>query len=91
MKKVKKEKIVAWSHKATSRAALAIRELQKTKARQSILAKKSKMLQDIIFKEGGGAAHGIRAAIRRQEATSKWRMVRTAARDYIVLLDDKAA
>lgn len=83
----KSAKPLAWSYKATAEAAWAIDQLRRVRAKQADLAKKAALLQETIIKERGGMAHGVRAAIRHQSASSKMRLVRTKARDYVVLLD----
>lgn len=81
------KKPLAWSYRATAEAARAIKKLQRVKLEQARLAKQAAELQATIIREGGGAAHGVRAAIRHQSASCKMRLVRTKARDYVVLLD----
>lgn len=81
-----KKQAPAWSRPATVKASLAIRELQKVRDRQKILAKKSAMLQQIIIEEGGGQAHGVRAAIRHKGASAAMRLVRSKARTFVVFL-----
>lgn len=84
------KKPLAWSHRATAEAQRAIKKLQGVKLAQARLAKQAVELQATIIREGGGAAHGVRAAIRHQSASAKMRLVRTKARDYVVFLDEKA-
>lgn len=83
----KPKKSPVWSQPASIKAALAIRELKKLKDRQKILAKKSALLQKIIIEEGGGQAHGVRAAVRHRKASSCMRMVRTNARTFVTFLE----
>lgn len=83
----KKPKELAWSHRASPAASVAISELKKVKAQQAILSKKSALLQRIIVKEGGGAAHGVRAAVRHQDGYTGMRKVSRKPRDYVLLLE----
>lgn len=84
MAKAKKPR--SWSHPATPRAAIAIAELLKVREQQAILAKKSAFLQQIVMQEGGGAACGVRAAVRHQNGGSSWRRITLKERDYVVFL-----
>lgn len=86
-KEPKAKKPPVWSFPATPKASVAIRELQKVKEQQAILAKKSALLNEIIVKEGGGAAHGVRAAIRHQAASSKYRLVTVKERRFVTFLE----
>lgn len=86
-KDAKPKKPPVWSHQATPAAAVAIRELRKVRKQQALLAKKAALLNDLIVKEGGGAAHGVRAAIRHQSASSKYRLVTVKARTYVTFLE----
>lgn len=83
----KEKKPPVWSQPATCKAALAIRELKKLKDQQALLAKKSKLLQGIIIAEGGGQAHGVRAAIRHQQASERRTIVRKKASTSVVFLE----
>lgn len=83
----KEKKPPVWSQPASVKAALAIRELKKLKEQQKILAKKSALLQQIIIDEGGGQAHGVRAAIRHQKASRVTRVVTTKARTFVAFLE----
>lgn len=91
MKASKPKKPPAWSQPATCKASLAIRELRKLKSQQEILRKKSALLQKIIIDEGGGQAHGVRAAIRHTKASRVVRTVVTKARTYVQFLDEATA
>lgn len=92
MKANKKEKKPpVWSQPASIKAALAIRELKKLKVQQKILAKKSALLQQIIIDEGGGQAHGVRAAVRHTKASRKVRTVITKARTFVAFLEPVTA
>lgn len=83
----KEKKPPVWSQPASMKAALAIRELRKLQEQRAILAKKSALLQQIIIDEGGGQAHGVRAAIRHTKASTCIRTVRTKARTYVTFLE----
>jgi len=83
-KKEKKEP--AWSHRASPKASVAIRELQKVREQQALLTKKAALLQELIVKEGGGFAHGVRAAVRHQRASERRTIVRTKERTYVTFL-----
>ena len=83
----KTKKPPVWSQPASPKAALAIRELRKLKDQQRIMAKKASLLQQIIIDEGGGQAHGVRAAIRHTEASERRRIVKTKARTFVVFLE----
>jgi hypothetical protein len=83
----KPKKPPVWSQPASTKAALAIRELKKLKEQQAILTKKSALLQQIIIAEGGGQAHGVRAAIRHQHASERRTIVRTKARTFVTFLE----
>lgn len=87
-KKARPKKPPAWSHEASPRAAVAIAQLLWVKKEQAILAKKSALLQQIVIQEGGGAACGVRAAIRHQHARAAWRFVRVKERTLVVLLPE---
>ena len=87
----KEKKPPVWSQPASVKAALAIRELKKLKDQQKILAKKSALLQQIIIDEGGGQAHGVRAAVRHQKASTVTRTVRTKARTFVAFLESVTA
>ena len=89
-KQKKPKKPPVWSHQASVKAALAIRELKKLKDQQALMAKKAKLLQSIIIAEGGGQAHGTRAAIRQTKASSCMRLVRTSARTFVQFLEPTA-
>ena len=91
MRAAKKPKTPAWSQPATPRAAVAIAELLKVRKEQAILSKKSMLLQQIIIDEHGGAAHGVRASIRRQRAGASWRLVRTKERHFVTFLKGESA
>lgn len=82
----KEKKPPVWSQPASVKAALAIRELKKLKDQQKILVKKSALLQQIIIEEGGGQAHGVRAAVRHTSASRKVRTVITKARTFVTFL-----
>ena len=86
--KEKKPREIPWSFAATAACSVAIRELKRVKEQQAILSKKSKLLQEIIICEGGGKAHGIRAALRHQKGGTRWRQVTTKERDFVVFLKD---
>jgi hypothetical protein len=83
----KTAKPLAWSHKATPEAARAMKQLRRVRAQQALLAEQSKQLQEVIIKDGGGMAHGMRAAIHHQSGGQRWRMVTIKARDNVVLLE----
>lgn len=87
----KEKKPPVWSQPASVKAALTIRELRKLKAQQEILRKKPALLQQIIIDEGGGQAHGVRAAIRRQKASERRTVVRTKARTFVAFLEAATA
>lgn len=90
-KEKKPKKPPVWSQPATCKASLAIRELRKLKEQQKILTKKSALLQKIIIDEGGGQAHGVRAAVRHQKASVQTRVVRVKARTFVQFLDEVKA
>lgn len=83
----KEKKPPVWSQPASVKAALAIRELKKLKEQQKILVKKSALLQQIIIDEGGGQAHGVRAAVRHQKAAVHHRVVKVKARTFVAFLE----
>lgn len=84
----KPKKTPAWSHKASPRAAVAIAQLLRVKEEQTILARKSALLQQMVIQEGGGTACGVRAAIRHQHAREVWRIVRVKERTSVVFLKE---
>lgn len=86
VKNVKPPKPVAWSKPATSRCSVAVSELMKVRAEQQLLAKKAKLLRDMIIEEGGGKAHGVRVAIRHQSAFRGMMMVSRKASVSVVFL-----
>lgn len=85
-KSPKTPKPPVWSFTATARCSVAIRELLRVREKQAILNKQAKLLQEMIVKEGGGQAHGVRAAVRHQRAGSATRHVTWKARDYVSFL-----
>ncbi len=87
-KKQRPKKPPAWSHEASPRAAVAIAQLIHGKKEQALLARKSALLQQIVIQEGGGAACGVRAAIRHQHAYEVRHLVRVKERTLIVLLPE---
>ena len=87
MKKTKPKKPPVWSHKATTRCSVAIRELLAAKKKYAVILKKMALLQSIIVQEGGGLAHGVRAAIRHQRASIKYRRVTVKERSYVIFLE----
>lgn len=85
----KPKKPLAWSHKATPRCAVAIRELLRMKREYALVLKKMGLLQSIIIKEGGGAAHNVRAAIRHQNGSISYRRIKVKEREYVAILEAK--
>lgn len=91
MKPKKPKKSLAWSHKATPRCSVAIKQLLALKEQSVILRKKIALLQSMIIKEGGGLAHGVRAAIRHQNASISYRRVKVKQREFVVFLEIKGS
>ena len=89
MKKTKPKKPPVWSHKATTRCSVAIRELLAARKKYAVILKKMALLQSIIIQEGGGmdVAQKVRAAIRHQSGSVKYRRVTTKERSYVIFLE----
>lgn len=68
-RKAKKARVPLKGEKpATTKAALAIKELLKTRMKMSVLTKRKSLLIKIIKEEGCGSAHGYRTYISHSPA-----------------------
>ena len=85
----KPKKPPVWSHPATPRCSVAIKQLLAEKKKYAVILKKMALLQSIIVQEGGGmdVSQKVRAAIRHQSASTKYRRVTVKERSYVIFLE----
>lgn len=69
-KKKKAKPPLLGTHPATALAAVAIKELIKTRKMMALLAKRRDLLIKIVKEEGCGSAHGYRSYMYHSEARS---------------------
>lgn len=85
--KPKAKKAPAWSHEAKPEVAEAILRLLAARDARKQAEAEFREAQQIIIKGNGGAAHGVRAAIRHIRAQVTYRRITVKARTFVTILD----
>lgn len=85
--KPKAKKAPAWSHEAKPEVAEAILRLLAAREARKRAEVEFWEAQQTIVRGNGGAAHGVRAAIRHIRAQVTYRRITVKARTYVVILD----